>query len=62
MPETSVPGIFALDDVRFGAITGISPAVGGVLQQSVSFVIFAGNVADPNGSYLQKAQIYIGLQ
>ncbi|MBD0365324.1 MAG: FAD-dependent oxidoreductase [Flavisolibacter sp.] len=28
MPETSVPGIFASGDVRFGAITGISSAVG----------------------------------
>ncbi len=28
MPETSVPGIFAAGDVRFGAITGISSAVG----------------------------------
>ena len=28
MPETSVPGIFASGDVRFGALTGISSAVG----------------------------------
>ena len=28
MPETSVPGIFASGDVRFGAMTGISSAVG----------------------------------
>ncbi|MBL7740082.1 MAG: FAD-dependent oxidoreductase [Chitinophagaceae bacterium] len=28
MPETSVPGIFATGDVRFGAMTGISAAVG----------------------------------
>ena len=28
MPETSVPGIFAAGDVRFGAMTGISSAVG----------------------------------
>jgi len=28
MPETSVPGIFASGDVRFGAMTGISAAVG----------------------------------
>jgi thioredoxin reductase (NADPH) len=28
LPETSVPGIFASGDVRFGAITGISSAVG----------------------------------
>jgi len=28
MPETSVPGIFASDDVRSGALTGISSAVG----------------------------------
>ncbi|MEP7107622.1 MAG: FAD-dependent oxidoreductase [Ferruginibacter sp.] len=28
MPETSVPGIFAAGDVRFGAMTGISAAVG----------------------------------
>lgn len=26
--ETSVPGIFASGDVRFGALTGISSAVG----------------------------------
>ena len=28
LPETSVPGIFASGDVRFGAMTGISAAVG----------------------------------
>lgn len=28
LPETSVPGIFASGDVRFGAMTGISSAVG----------------------------------
>jgi thioredoxin reductase (NADPH) len=28
VPETSVPGIFASGDVRFGALTGISSAVG----------------------------------
>jgi thioredoxin reductase (NADPH) len=28
IPETSVPGIFASGDVRFGAMTGISSAVG----------------------------------
>ena len=28
MPETSVPGIFASGDVRSGAMTGISSAVG----------------------------------
>jgi thioredoxin reductase (NADPH) len=28
MPETSVPGIFASGDVRYGAMTGISAAVG----------------------------------
>jgi len=28
MPETSVPGIFASGDVRYGALTGISSAVG----------------------------------
>lgn len=28
MPETSVPGIFASGDVRYGAMTGISSAVG----------------------------------
>jgi len=28
MPETSIPGIFASGDVRFGAMTGISSAVG----------------------------------
>ena len=28
MPETSIPGIFAAGDVRFGAMTGISAAVG----------------------------------
>ena len=28
LPETSVPGIFAAGDVRFGAMTGISSAVG----------------------------------
>jgi thioredoxin reductase (NADPH) len=28
LPETSVPGIFAAGDVRFGAVTGISSAVG----------------------------------
>ena len=28
MSETSVPGIFASGDVRFGAMTGISSAVG----------------------------------
>jgi thioredoxin reductase (NADPH) len=28
MPETSIPGIFASGDVRFGALTGISSAVG----------------------------------
>jgi thioredoxin reductase (NADPH) len=28
MPETSVPGIFASGDVRLGAMTGISSAVG----------------------------------
>ncbi len=28
MPETSVPGIFASGDVRFGSLTGISSAVG----------------------------------
>jgi thioredoxin reductase (NADPH) len=28
MPETSIPGIFASGDVRFGAMTGISAAVG----------------------------------
>jgi thioredoxin reductase (NADPH) len=28
MPKTSVPGIFASGDVRFGAMTGISSAVG----------------------------------
>ncbi|HXH17801.1 MAG TPA: hypothetical protein VNJ07_01860 [Chitinophagales bacterium] len=28
LPETSVPGIFAAGDVRFGAMTGISAAVG----------------------------------
>jgi len=28
MSETSIPGIFASGDVRFGAVTGISSAVG----------------------------------
>lgn len=28
LPETSIPGIFASGDVRFGALTGISSAVG----------------------------------
>jgi thioredoxin reductase (NADPH) len=28
LPETSVPGIFASGDVRYGAMTGISSAVG----------------------------------
>jgi len=28
LPETSIPGIFATGDVRFGAMTGISSAVG----------------------------------
>jgi thioredoxin reductase (NADPH) len=28
MPETSIPGVFASGDVRFGALTGISSAVG----------------------------------
>ncbi len=28
LPETSVPGIFASGDVRFGALAGISSAVG----------------------------------
>jgi thioredoxin reductase (NADPH) len=28
LPETSVPGIFASGDVRYGAMTGISAAVG----------------------------------
>ena len=28
LPETSVPGIFAAGDVRYGAVTGISSAVG----------------------------------
>ncbi len=28
LSETSVPGIFASGDVRFGAMTGISSAVG----------------------------------
>jgi thioredoxin reductase (NADPH) len=28
LSETSVPGIFAAGDVRFGAMTGISSAVG----------------------------------
>jgi thioredoxin reductase (NADPH) len=28
MPETNIPGIFATGDVRFGAMTGISAAVG----------------------------------
>ncbi len=28
LPETSIPGIFATGDVRYGAMTGISAAVG----------------------------------
>jgi thioredoxin reductase len=43
MPEASVPGVFVSGDVRFGALTGISSAVGeGAMATKVCKKIPAG--------------------